>query len=144
MRLIATIFTVIGAIASVVCAIIAIMDFFPEPIKKNSIIVKLQVSSAQFFAPESYEVVPKTLDIIKSNTTFARSPGGSALLTQAKRVPFAVYRIANRKKVGVYIDGKKDSMKVGESMEVPGTNCSIWLFDIQDPEGPYSFELKCE
>jgi hypothetical protein len=144
MKKIKIFFSIIGAIASVVSAMIAVINYLPESLKKDTIIERAQISTAKIIAPQAYDVVPKNLDIIKINSTFTRSPGGSALLTESKRVPFAVYKVGHKGIVGVYINGERDSMRVGQSLQVPETDCTIWLFDIKDSIGPYSFELRCE
>jgi hypothetical protein len=87
-------------------------------------------------------VIPTDLEVIKENSKFARSVGGSALLTKSKQIPFSVAQ-EHRGTVAVYIDGKRDGMKIGWKLPVPNTDCSILLYNIEKSSGSFSFELRC-
>lgn len=86
---------------------------------------------------------PNDADIILGNSKFWISAGKSTSLTVSRRVPFSTYQPGYQGVVGVYINGKRDTLRVGQSRPVPETDCTIWLLEIERFRGPYSFELRC-
>ena len=102
---------------------------------------RAEICTSKYAVPQQSSV--SDADIVKNNSIFTISSGNSTSLTDSHRIPFSTYQPAYQGVVGVYINGKRDTMRVGQSRPVPETDCTIWLRKIEKFRGPYSFELRC-
>ncbi len=108
---------------------------------------------ARLVTPIGFEVAPKDLKTIPIGSRFSRRVGGTALLTEEHRIPFAVTELG-KEEVYVRVNGGSYYMSVGSKLHLTGADWSIWLYS-PDPKSidrksadskniEFSFEVRAE